>query len=61
VFFAIIIRQALRRGEFASVEELSAAIGASAMRETSAASRVWVKDADEILARFRRHQAPPGR
>jgi transposase len=50
VFFSIIERQALRRGDFASVEELVAAIGrfVDAWNERCQPFR-WVKDADQIL------------
>ena len=50
VFFSIIERQALRRGDFASVQELVAAIGrfVDAWNERCQPSR-WVKDADQIL------------
>jgi transposase len=64
VFFAIIERQALRRGDFASMEELLAAIrrfcdGWNQRGQPFA----WTKDADQILARFKRApaaQAPDG-
>ena len=59
---AIITRQALRRGDFASVEELVAAIGRFYQAWNQRCQPfVWVKDAEEILAGFRRHQTPPGR
>jgi transposase len=62
VFFAIITRQALRRGDFASVEELVAAIGRFCHAWNQRCQPFgWVKDAEEILARFARHQTPPGR
>jgi hypothetical protein len=62
VCFAIITRQALRRGAFASVEELVAAIGRFCRGWNQRCQPfVWVKDADAILARFGRHQTPPGR
>jgi transposase/transposase-like protein len=50
VFFSIIERQALRRGDFASVQELVAAIGrfVDAWNERCQPFR-WVKDADQIL------------
>jgi transposase len=50
VFFSIIERQALRRGDFASVEELVAAIGrfVDAWNKRCQPFR-WVKDADQIL------------
>jgi transposase len=62
VFFAIITRQALRRGDFAGVEELVAAIGRFCQAWNQRCQPfVWVKDADEILARFRRRRAEQGR
>jgi transposase/DNA-binding MarR family transcriptional regulator len=50
VLFSIIERQALRRGDFASVQELVAAIGrfVDAWNERCQPFR-WVKDADQIL------------
>ena len=50
VFFSIIQRPALRRGDFASVEELVAAIGrfVDTWNERCQPFR-WVKDADQIL------------
>src|SRR5512132_1841308 len=55
VFFAIIQRQALRRGDFASVEELMAAIrrfcdGWNQRCQPFA----WTKDADQILTTLKR-------
>jgi transposase len=55
VFFAIIERQALRRGDFASVEELMAAIrrfcdGWNQRCQPFA----WTKDADQILTKLKR-------
>jgi hypothetical protein len=62
VFFAIITRQALRRGDFASVEELVAAIGRFCRAWNQRCQPfVWVKDAEAILGRFTPHQTPPGR
>jgi transposase len=70
VFFAIIQRQALRRGDFASVEELVAAIGrfVDAWNERCQPFR-WVKDADQVLTKLgqqpppqpARSSHPPGR
>jgi transposase len=59
VFFSIIERQALRRGDFASVEELVAAIGrfVAAWNERCQPFR-WVKDADQILGRLAGHLRP---
>ena len=55
VFFAIIERQALRRGDFASVEELVAAIGrfCDGWNQRCQPFR-WTKDADQILAKLKR-------
>src|SRR5215213_4109991 len=55
VFFAIIERQALRRGDFASVQELMAAIrrfcdGWNQRCQPFA----WTKDADQILTKLKR-------
>jgi transposase len=55
VFFSIIERQALRRGDFTSVEDLMAAIG----RFINAWNQrcqpfVWTKDAETILAKLNR-------
>jgi hypothetical protein len=74
VFFSIVERQAIRRGSFASVADLIAAIG----RFCDAWNRrchpfVWVKDADDILVKATpsrgvapsaapaNHSATPGR
>ncbi len=58
VFFAIIERQALRRGDFASVEELVAAIHrfCDGWNQRCQPFR-WTKDADQILATLRLHDA----
>jgi transposase len=60
VFFSIIERQALRRGDFASVQELVAAIGrfVDAWNERCQPFR-WVKDADQILGGAHRPAAAP--
>jgi transposase len=51
VFFAILERQALRRGDFASVAELVAAIGRfCAGWNQRCQPFTWTKDADQILA-----------
>ena len=55
MFFAIIERQALRRGDFASVQELMAAIrrfcdGWNQRCQPFA----WTKDADQILTTLKR-------
>jgi transposase len=55
VFFAILTRQAIRRGDFASVDDLMAAIGRfSSAWNQRCQPLVWVKDADEILAKAMR-------
>lgn len=55
VFFAIIERQALRRGDFASVEELMAAIRrfCDGWNQRCQPFR-WTKDADQILTTLKR-------
>ena len=51
VFFAIIERQALRRGDFASIEELVAAIGRFCHGWNQRCQPfTWTKDADQLLA-----------
>jgi hypothetical protein len=54
VFFAIIERQALRRGDFASVDELVAAIGRfrDGWNQRRQPFR-WTKDADRLLAKLK--------
>jgi hypothetical protein len=53
VFFAIIERQALRRGDFASVEELVTAIRRFCEGWNERCQPfVWTKDAERILASF---------
>jgi hypothetical protein len=55
VFFAIIERQALRRGDLASVEELMAAIRRFYDGWNQRGRRFpWTKDADQILAKLKR-------
>jgi transposase len=50
VFFAILERQALRRGDFASIEELVAAIGRFCESWNQRCQPLaWTKDADQIL------------
>jgi transposase len=57
VFFAILERQALRRSDFTSVEELVAAIGRFCQGWNQRCQPfVWTKDADQILAKL---QPPP--
>jgi transposase len=55
VFFAIIQRQALRRGDFTSVEELVAAIGRFCDGWNQRCQPfAWTKDADQIVAKLKR-------
>ena len=54
-FFSIITRRAIRRGNFASVHELTTAIGAFIDHWNEHPSPFsWTKDADEILASIQR-------
>ena len=54
--FAIIERQALRRGDFASVEELMAAIRRFCDGWNQRCQPVaWAQDADQILTTLKRH------
>ena len=58
VLFSIIERQALRRGDFASVEELVAAIGRFCDGWNQRCQPfTWTKDADQILTKL--GQQPP--
>jgi len=51
-WFGVLTRQAIRRGSFGSVKELVAMIDAFTQRWNAGASPfVWVKSADEILAK----------
>jgi len=54
IFFGIITRQAIRRGTFRSVKDLTAAIGTfiDACNERCQPF-TWTKDADELLAKIR--------
>ena len=54
IFFGIITRQAIRRGTFQSVKELTAAIGAfiDAYNHRSQPF-AWTKDADQLIAKIR--------
>jgi transposase len=62
VFFAIIDRQALRRGDFASVEQLISAIGRfCAGWNQRCEPFTWTKPADEILANLNRQTTPATR
>jgi hypothetical protein len=55
VFFAIIERQALRRGDFASVQELIAAIRRFCDGWNQRCRPfAWTKDADQILTKLKR-------
>jgi hypothetical protein len=54
IFFGIITRQAIRRGTFRSVKDLTAAIGKFIGTSNDLCeSFVWTKDADELLAKIR--------
>ena len=56
VFFSIIQRPALRRGDFASVSELTTAISRfCAAWNQHCQPLAWTKPADDILARLNRH------
>ena len=63
VFFSIIERQALRRGDFASMEELVAAIGRFCDGWNQRCQPfTWTKDADQILTTLKtptHYQQPP--
>jgi transposase len=61
VFFAIIERQALRRGDFASVEELVMAIRRFVTGWNQRCQPfVWTKDADQVLAKLNVDPAEAG-
>ncbi len=54
-FFSIITRQAIRRGTFTSVKQLTTAIGAFIDHwNDHPRPFTWTKDADEILASIKR-------
>ncbi len=54
IFFGIITRQAIRRGTFRSVKELTAAIGTfTAACNTRCQPFTWTKNAGELLARLK--------
>jgi transposase len=54
IFFGMITRQAIRRGTFRSVKELTAAIGAFIDAYNDRCQPfAWTKDADELLAKVR--------
>jgi hypothetical protein len=60
VFFAIIERQALRRGDFTSVAELVAAIRRFGDGWNQRCQPFcWVKDADQILGKLTRQRLRP--
>ena len=61
-FFSVITRQAIRRGSFTSVKELTSAIGAfiDSWNEHPRPF-AWTKDADEILGKIQRAKAKTGR
>ena len=53
IFFGIITRQAIRRGTFRSVKDLTAAIGAFIDAYNDRCTPfAWAKDADELLAKI---------
>ncbi len=57
-FFSVITRQAIRRGTFTSVAELTAAIGAFIDNwNDHPRPFTWTKDADEILGKIERAKA----
>ena len=54
-FFPVITRQAIRRGPFTSVRELTAATGTfTDNRNDHPRPFTWTKDADQILASIHR-------
>ena len=54
IFFGIITRQAIRRGTFRSVKELTTAIGTFIDAYNDRAQPFsWTKDADELLGKIR--------
>ena len=54
IFFGIITRQAIRRGTFRSVKDLTAAIGAFIDAYNDRCQPfTWTKDADELLAKIK--------
>ena len=55
---SVITRQAIRRGSFTSVKELTVAIGTFIdTRNDHPRPLTWTKDADEILASIKRARA----
>jgi hypothetical protein len=54
IFFGIITRQAIRRGTFTSVKDLTAKIGAFIDAYNNRCQPfTWTKDADELLAKIK--------
>jgi hypothetical protein len=54
IFFRLITRQAIRRGTFGSVKDLTAAIGVFIDAYNDRCQPfTWTKDADELLAKIR--------
>ena len=53
IFFGIITRQAIRRGTFTSVKDLTAAIGFIDAYNDRCQPFTWTKDADELLAKIK--------
>ncbi len=54
IFFGIIARQAIRRGTFRSVKDLTAAIGAFIDAYNDRCQPfTWTKDAEELLAKIK--------
>ena len=54
IFFGIITRQAIRRGTFRSVKDLTTAIGAFIDAYNDRCQPfTWTKDADELIAKIR--------
>ncbi|TDD58206.1 IS630 family transposase [Actinomadura darangshiensis] len=57
IFFGIITRQAIRRGSFTSVKQLTTAIGAFIDGWNDRCEPFsWTKDADEIIAKIKRKE-----
>ena len=57
LIFGIITRQAIRRGTFRSVKDLTAAIGAFIDAYNQRCQPfIWTKDADELIAKIRRRR-----
>ncbi len=61
-FFSVITRQAIRRGSFTSVSELTAAIGAFIDSwNDHPRPFAWTKDADKILGKIKRAKTKTNR